>query len=108
MSGGRGLDAWILEESIVDPPFWNDGTATASATTAASDIAWDDALRHSGQTRVDNAQETDPAYGLQPRLRFIQANLNHRKFMHVIESGELHAGSNEYVWKPSFDLPTAP
>ena len=51
-SGGRGLDAWVLEESIVDPPGW------------AGDLG---------------------DFGLMPRLRVQQGNLNHRKFMHVIE-----------------------
>lgn len=58
-SGGRGLDAWVLEESVVDPPEWD---------PSLGDL------------------------GLQPRLRVQQGNLNHRKFMHVIEGGELRAG----------------
>ncbi|RSH85661.1 hypothetical protein EHS25_003801 [Saitozyma podzolica] len=58
-SGGRGLDAWVLEESVVDPPEWDPSLGD---------------------------------FGLQPRLRVQQGNLNHRKFMHVIEGGELRAG----------------
>ncbi|KAK4689627.1 secretory carrier-associated membrane protein, partial [Tremellales sp. Uapishka_1] len=56
-SGGGGLDAWVLEESVVDPPGW-DGE------------------------------------GSQPRLRSRQGNLSFKKFMHVIEGGELRAGPN--------------
>lgn len=47
-SGGRGLDAWVLEESIVEPP--------------------------------------GPAG---PSLWSEQGNLNHRKFLQVIEGSEL-------------------
>lgn len=60
-SGGRGLDAWVLEESIVDPPGWG------------------------GQT---------DDFHTQPRLRCRQGNLSFKKFMHVIEGGELCAGPN--------------
>ncbi|KIR54843.1 hypothetical protein I315_02725 [Cryptococcus gattii Ru294] len=66
-SGGRGLDAWVLEESVVDPPGWGEGK---------------------------NLQGEDGEYGRQPRLRVQQGNLNHRKLMHVIEGGELRAGPN--------------
>ncbi|WVR03474.1 hypothetical protein IAU60_000465 [Kwoniella sp. DSM 27419] len=62
-SGGRGLDAWILEESVVDPPGWGRGLS-----------------------------DVEDEYGRQPRLRVQQGNLNHRKLMHVIEGGELRAG----------------
>nr|KIR88780.1 hypothetical protein I308_00860 [Cryptococcus tetragattii IND107] len=66
-SGGRGLDAWVLEESVVDPPGWGEGK---------------------------DLQGEDGEYGRQPRLRVQQGNLNHRKLMHVIEGGELRAGPN--------------
>lgn len=66
-SGGRGLDAWVLEESVVDPPGWGEGR---------------------------DLQGEDEEYGRQPRLRVQQGNLNHRKLMHVIEGGELRAGPN--------------
>ncbi|WVO21482.1 uncharacterized protein IAS62_002791 [Cryptococcus decagattii] len=66
-SGGRGLDAWVLEESLVDPPGWGEGK---------------------------DLQGEDGEYGRQPRLRVQQGNLNHRKLMHVIEGGELRAGPN--------------
>lgn len=77
MSGGRGLDAWILEESVVDPPGW--GVAVGED-------------RGEGSSSGMTARERE--YGVQPRLMFSQGNLNHRKFMHVIESGELCAGPN--------------
>ncbi|ODN83517.1 hypothetical protein, variant [Cryptococcus amylolentus CBS 6039] len=67
-SGGSGLDAWIYEESIVDPPGWGEG-------------------------RTDLGAEGED-FGKQPRLRMQQGNLNHRKAMHVIEGGDLRAGPN--------------
>ncbi|KAI9637687.1 PRELI-like family-domain-containing protein [Dioszegia hungarica] len=50
-----GLDAWVLEDSVVDPPGWDgrDG---------------------------------------EPKLESHQGNLNHKKFMHVMEGGQLEAG----------------
>lgn len=65
-SGGRGLDAWVLEESIVDPPGW-------------------------GVERKE-WKEMKQEYYFQPRLRCQQGNLSFKKFMHVIEGGELCAG----------------
>ena len=76
MSGGRGMDAWILEESVVDPPGWG-GSSTSRGKQDAQEIKQAD------------------QYGIQPRLSFTQGNLNHRKFMHIIESGELCSGPNE-------------
>jgi len=76
MSGGRGMDAWILEESVVDPPGWG-GSSTSR-----------------GKQDASVNQQADQ-YGIQPRLSFTQGNLNHRKFMHIIESGELCSGPNE-------------
>ncbi|WVQ71985.1 hypothetical protein IAR50_001528 [Cryptococcus sp. DSM 104548] len=67
-SGGSGLDAWIYEESVVDPPGW-------------------------GKGRADLGEDGEE-FGRQPRLRMRQGNLNHRKAMHVIESGDLRAGPN--------------
>lgn len=61
-SGGRGLDAWVLEESVVDPPGWGG----------------------------DQGLKDD--YYAQPRLRMHQGNLSFKKFMHVIEGAELCAG----------------
>lgn len=60
-----GLDAWIVEESVIDPPKWGDGEE-----------------------------------GLFPRLRCQQGNLNHRRFMHVIEGGEIKAGPDGSVHLP--------
>ncbi|KAL7422759.1 PRELI domain-containing protein 1, mitochondrial [Cryptotrichosporon argae] len=51
-SGGRGLDAWVFEESVVDPP------------------------GHAGE-------------GSMPRLVSRQGNLSFKKFMLVIEGGEI-------------------
>lgn len=80
MSGGRGMDAWILEESVVDPPGWG-----------ASEVT----NERSRQSRSGTSNESrNHDYGLQPRLSFTQGNLNHRKFMHVVESGELCSGPN--------------
>lgn len=64
-SGGRGLDAWVLEESVVDPPGWGLGA---------------------------EAPEEEMEYRRQPKLQSQQGNLNHRKFMHVIEGSHLQAG----------------
>ncbi|WWD19323.1 hypothetical protein CI109_103781 [Kwoniella shandongensis] len=75
LSGGRGLDAWILEESIIDPPGWGVGS---------SHQAMEDS----------NDTEEEMEFRRQPRLRVQQGNLNHRKLMHIIESGELRAGPN--------------
>ena len=98
MSGGRGLDAWILEESVVDPPGWggdeigpsglHDGEENAAESSATA------ARRAMGQAATPPPPRSQ-AYGIQPRLKFTQGNLNHRKFMHVIESGELCAGDHE-------------
>lgn len=83
------MDAWILEESIVDPPSWGRDLFL----NEGNEVGWDDALKNSGRVLQDGKH--DPIYGMQPRLRFSQANLNHRKFMHVIESGEIYAGPNQ-------------
>jgi hypothetical protein len=64
-SGGRGLDAWVLEESVVDPPGWGESV---------------------------DAPENEREYRSQPKLKSQQGNLNHRKFMHIIEGGDLRAG----------------
>ena len=68
-SGGRGLDAWVLEESVVDPPGWGESV---------------------------DAPENEREYRNQPKLRSQQGNLNHRKFMHIIEGGDLSAGPSGY------------
>jgi hypothetical protein len=65
------MDAWIMEESVVDPPGWGIGA-------------------------YESVQQSE-AYGIQPRLSFTQGNLNHRKFMHIIESGEICAGPSGWV-----------
>jgi hypothetical protein len=69
-SGGRGLDAWVLEESVVDPPGWGEGEGDTGS---------------------------DGEYRSQPKLRSQQGNLNHRKFMHIIEGGDIRAGPTGYV-----------
>ena len=69
-SGGRGLDAWVLEESVVDPPGWGESL---------------------------DAPEDEREYRSQPKLQSQQGNLNHRKFMHIIEGGDLRAGPKGYV-----------
>jgi len=58
------LDAWVLEDSVVDPPGWSG----------------------------DDGPNAGGEYVREPSLRSQQGNLNHRKFMHVIEGGELKAG----------------
>jgi len=69
-SGGRGLDAWVLEESVVDPPGWGES---------------------------EDTPENEKEYRSQPKLLSQQGNLNHRKFMHIIEGGDLRAGPSGYV-----------
>lgn len=78
-SGGRGLDAWVLEESVVDPPGWGEDPEAAVAA---------------GPSLHKVAAEMVAAYRREPRLRVWQANLSFKKFMHVIEGGELSAGPN--------------
>lgn len=78
-SGGRGLDAWVLEESVVDPPGWGLDEATAVAA---------------GPPLYKLAGDMVEVYRREPRLRVWQANLSFKKFMHVIEGGELSAGPN--------------
>jgi hypothetical protein len=88
-SGGRarGLDAWVLEESVVDPPGWGLGADDAEAAGAAA-----------GAPAEATASVVPPGsseeYRAQPRLRCRQGNLSFKKFMHVIEGGELCAGPN--------------
>ncbi|BEI79909.1 hypothetical protein CcaverHIS002_0104380 [Cutaneotrichosporon cavernicola] len=76
-SGGRGLDAWVLEESVVDPPGWGKDPEEALAAGPPT--------HHVGSEMLASYRE-------QPRLRVWQANLSFKKFMHVIEGGELCAG----------------
>ena len=76
-SGGRGLDAWVLEESVVDPPDWTDQP--------------DDDQAQGGPSRLAQVVDARTRHA-EPRLRVVQGNLNHRKFMHVIEGGEIGAG----------------
>lgn len=78
-SGGRGLDAWVLEESVVDPPGW--GVEEEAAVAA-------------GPSSQKIAEDMIEVYRREPRLRVWQANLSFKKFMHVIEGGELCAGPN--------------
>ncbi|WWC58065.1 uncharacterized protein I303_100600 [Kwoniella dejecticola CBS 10117] len=121
-SGGRGLDAWILEHSVVDPPGWglnsddglgtNNGesstsssssrqSGTASSSSSIARMSRTNGLtqhnkRSSGEansdTNSDSVAELDYEYRRQPRLRVQQGNLNHKKLMHVIEGGEIRAG----------------
>ncbi|RXK42305.1 hypothetical protein M231_00295 [Tremella mesenterica] len=135
-SGGRGLDAWVLEESVVDPPDWGDPSSVASTsihspfTTSvsqlSSSISSSPSLSQSSSSSTPTpttetlSQSTTPSSTYQyvssyedqrtgsvletaeeeehsrrqPRLRVVQGNLNHRKFMHVIEGGEIVAGPN--------------
>jgi hypothetical protein len=41
--------------------------------------------------------EDERDYRSQPKLQSQQGNLNHRKFMHIIEGGDLRAGPKGYV-----------
>jgi hypothetical protein len=59
-SAAGGLDAWVIEESVVEPP--------------------------GGRGE-----------GSQPTLVSEQGNLNHKKFMHVMEGGRLEAGPSGYA-----------
>ncbi|WRT63679.1 uncharacterized protein IL334_000602 [Kwoniella shivajii] len=108
LSGGRGLDAWILEESIIDPPDWGSNPASISASKAgprssSSSSINSNSASSSGsssssgsRSRLQRGEEEDidSDYGKQPRLRVQQGNLNHKKLMHVIEGGEIRAGPN--------------
>ncbi|WVQ79999.1 hypothetical protein IAT38_002100 [Cryptococcus sp. DSM 104549] len=97
-SGGRGLDAWVLEDSVVDPPGWGEGAVGASSAGSsgvqASVKGKEREVEKMEERDEARNQETDGEYGRQPRLRAQQGNLNHRKLMHVIEGGELRAGPN--------------
>lgn len=44
-----------------------------------------------------DAPEDEREYRSQPKLQSQQGNLNHRKFMHIIEGGDLRAGPKGYV-----------
>lgn len=59
-----------MEESVVDPPGWGED---------------------------EDISEEEAEYRRQPKLRSQQGNLNHRKFMHIIEGGDLRAGPTGYV-----------
>ena len=95
-SGGRGLDAWVLEESVVDPPGWGESShmAQRAQRTAARVGSDEEELDRTpfGWVKDEPPERGDVAYGRDPRLRVQQGNLNHRKFMHVIEGGEIRAG----------------
>ncbi|WVQ64761.1 uncharacterized protein L199_002929 [Kwoniella botswanensis] len=97
LSGGRGLDAWILEESIVDPPEWGLAESSTSTNTNIPNIGSSSAS--SSKRRISsesgrNEDDLELEYRRQPRLRVQQGNLNHKKLMHVIEGGEIRAGPN--------------
>lgn len=86
-SGGRGLDAWVLEESVVDPPGWgSDGSEEEQARKR--DEARSRRLRSKGKMK----EEDEEQYLTQPRLKSHQGNLSHKKFMHVVEGAELCSG----------------
>ncbi|ORY21368.1 hypothetical protein BCR39DRAFT_562671 [Naematelia encephala] len=76
-SGGRGLDAWVLEDSVVEPPP-TDGQGEGEASGSG----------------IGRERDEDRDRNRWPRLRYTQGNLNHRKFMHVVEGGEIFAGPN--------------
>jgi hypothetical protein len=85
-TGGRGLDAWVLEESVVDPPGW-DVPAHGEGMGRDGDLEAQEAQGMSmGQTSTG-----------EPRLWAEQANLNHKRVMHVVEGAELTAGPSGYV-----------
>lgn len=86
-SGGRGLDAWVLEESVVDPPGWGfDGTPEEVAAKR------EEARRKRVKSKGKMKEEDEESYLSQPRLKSTQGNLSHKKFMHVVEGAELCSG----------------
>ncbi|WWC66873.1 uncharacterized protein I206_100780 [Kwoniella pini CBS 10737] len=90
-SGGRGLDAWILEHSIVDPPGWGE-SSTSSSSSSLGSSSKKKRLNGTINPNSDQDSDSDVEYKRQPRLRVQQGNLNHKKLMHVIEGGEIRAG----------------
>jgi hypothetical protein len=50
-----------------------------------------------GWGESEDAPDNEREYRTQPKLRSQQGNLNHRKFMHIIEGGDLRAGPSGYV-----------
>ncbi|WWC85767.1 uncharacterized protein L201_000633 [Kwoniella dendrophila CBS 6074] len=105
LSGGRGLDAWILEESVVDPPNWglDQSNHGESSRAGSSKIAHSRSIspgKHPKRSNVvieekgEEEEDLNLAYRKQPRLRVQQGNLNHKKLMQVIEGGEIRAGPN--------------
>lgn len=86
-SGGRGLDAWVLEESVVDPPGW--GADGSPAEVAAKR---DEARRRRERSKGRMQPHDEDAYLAHPRLKSTQGNLSHKKFMHVVEGAELCSG----------------
>ncbi|ORX38271.1 hypothetical protein BD324DRAFT_577959 [Kockovaella imperatae] len=82
-SGGRGLDAWVMEDSVVDPPGWGEW--------------WSPPKDKAGQLVKGKEREDWDVYRWLPRLKLVQGNLNHRKFMHVLEGGELRGQSDGHT-----------
>jgi len=100
----------VLEESIVDPPGWGEGSGSSGIERDDVGISDIDGIGRSGETeRVkgnwkgkgkerrygeDGICDEEREYRRQPRLRSWQGNLSFKKFMHVLEGGELRAGPN--------------
>lgn len=83
--GGTGLDTWVLEESVVDPP----GGAVIPGRDGGAELH--DGLQTPGAGPSTYAEST------QPGLRMLQGNMDHRKFMFVKEGGSIRAGKNGYA-----------
>ena len=64
---------------MVDPPGWGEASAVP--------------LDKRGAEIKGKEKEDWAVWKLQPRLKLVQGNLNHRKFMHVVEGGELRANA---------------
>ncbi|WVW81743.1 hypothetical protein I302_103739 [Kwoniella bestiolae CBS 10118] len=96
LSGGRGLDAWILEESVVDPPGWGLGCGEGAEASSSTSHIGPSSSNRTKQRMIseDERESLELEYRRQPRLRVQQGNLNHKKLMHVIEGGEIRAGPN--------------
>lgn len=93
---------------MVDPPGWDmpgsEGIGESSRAGAAGGVYGIGYGWNADKGRGNTAEQDAPAAAHEasassgePRLRAEQANLNHKRVMHVVEGAELTAGPSGYV-----------